>query len=249
MNNTKTVYEMEQELVKARQAIDKKVQDDLVQSFTSALDGKYFLSHWRYRDGLGVAVENFSKFKCSERTAGMNTEHRIEMTVKRVTINKASSKKTRRYSEPVGILRSVNEYESASNLYDVTRNHIREITKEQFTQIWDEAGAMVESRLDKWKNLVGLQFNEYPEVDAVAEIDFPFVQLSGGELYVVNGSPYLIPGDRHLITPGAKAYVMARIRDEQNRDARCAHLYEECDRGYVENLRATHARLIEKFGK
>lgn len=162
------------------------------------------------------------------------------------SVNISDGRKTRSALEPVGVRRDCNEYCIASSLWDVTRNHTKEITKQEFKQMWDETQVVAETRYEKWSSGVVVHaFAE--EVSDNVEIDFPHCLIDGNEKSILHGSPFFLKNDKHLTSPAACSYARRKIDEAMNELGRCSHLFEECDRRYVEHKMDALKSLKKKF--
>ena len=244
MNN---LQQLKEQLRQAEIASAKAESDALLTEFRDALDGKCFLMQWHYRGGQAVAVARYSNFKIRQHTAPESIC--VEYHSEQATINISDSKKTRHVFEPAGIQRITNQYNIGTLLFDVTRNHVKEIPLNAFKTLWDEPSVLAMAHFDRWCRTLELSWKEpvTETPDSAFAVDVEFVTLSGSEISVCHGSPFLLPGYRHLVTPSAKAFVASRIREERERESRCSHLYEACDESYVNGWHHTMQSLTEKF--
>jgi hypothetical protein len=235
------VLELERQLTEARNQAVKEENEAKLAEFKAALEGKYFMTAWVYRDGKATGAERYIDFKL---------EHgKVACTSQRMTVNVSYSKKTRHVFEPVGVRRDTNSYEHPEMLYDLTKNHIREITKKEFDAMWDLPLTLAEQLHrkfadPKWADAIG----ETTKTDDVSEVDVPFVVLEGPEISVLNGSPFLLPNNKHLVSAAAKKFVWSKIQEGRNMESRTSHLVETCDMPYFERQHETHRQLIFKFG-
>lgn len=233
---------LDEALVREREEAEAKV----IKEFKDALEGKYFFLRWHWRDGQSVAVARYTAFKPA-RPDGSN--FRVTYDSATATVSISTSKKTRHCFEPVGVRRDYHTQSMASYLSDVTRHHVKEISKEHYQQFWETPRILAEAQMNLWQVQVEAPPLEvsYEEPVESAKIDVPFVTLDAQEKSIVHGSPFILPGGLHLLSPNAKAFVRAKIREEEAIEARCSHLYEACDMRYVEMKRQTIAGLRRKF--
>jgi len=248
--STKSIQQLQKELKEAEQALLTESNEKLLAEFKAALDNKYFLLQWQWKDGQAVAVARYSEFKY--RSNPQNDDIPIEYKTEIATVQLTRSRKTRSLNEPTGVTRHCNQYNSSRHLFHVTNHHVKEITKAQFDTIWGIPLMMADIQIPKWLEITASElkenlYQERPQSPDVV-VDAPFVTLEPWEVSFVHGSPFLLPNNRHLITANATSFVSDRIYQEEALERRTAHLTEECDRMYyLEGKRKTILALKTKF--
>lgn len=244
-NSTELKRQLEAALAKEKADAEEKI----VNEFRAALEGKYFFMRWTWREGQSVAVVRYTGFKPA-RTDKDACAFNVVYDSATATVSVSNSKKTRHCFEPVGVRRDAHTQCQAAHISDITRHHVKEISKEHYQQFWDTPRLLAEAQIHLWLARVDVPALEvsYEEPFTEAVIDVPHVVIEGPEKSIIHGSPFFLPGSRHLVSPNAKAFVRAKIHEEEATEARCSHLYEACDMNYVTAKRASIAALRAKFG-
>ena len=243
-----TVRELEIQLAQAKEIETKQKNDAFLQSFQDALSGRYFLMGWTHRACKCVGVITYNAFKIKNRPREEGTLE-VEFTSKSVTLGVPMRKSENDYEPMTGINRRTNLYESATSTYDVTRNHVREISKAEFLAAWNLTLDLARIHFDKLATPALKDFaDEVPVTDITATIDVPHVVITAPESSMLHGSPFLLPNFVHLASPEAKRFVSLRLAESTRSEARVAHLAEACDMHYLQSQARTRASLARKFG-
>lgn len=111
-----------------------------------------------------------------------------------------------------------------------------EISLDEFEKYWNYVGEKARISIEVFFSENVPVVVEY-EKERNAELDLPYWSIPINLLHYVEGSIFYVGKNRLLKSPKSKEYVLSVIEDYQERDNRCAHLYGECDRRYVENTR------------
>lgn len=243
------VMELENQLKALKKQAETEARDSQFNEFKTALDGKCFLTHWRWSGnppmGSAIGAVRYSKFR-------IGSWDRAEYQSESVYVGTTVSRKTRRALEPQGVYINCCDTEGIGErtyLGDIKRSHVREITQEEFQAMWDTAVVTAEKTRDLWVSYLTGQIStgSEPRVSEDFALDIDVVQLHSYDTPILDGSPFMLPGDRHLKTENARRFVLSRINDDRVLDARISSCYQACDSRYVSEKHARWARLTELF--
>ncbi len=242
----RSLHEIETELKQARADALTAARAEKLNEFKQALDKRCFAYK---HDGQG----RYSRYIGLVRYSKLSIEdHRDDMAVKymaeRVYACFPPERKTRSYGQTCGVQRSVNEYDTATHLFDLTRQHIREVDHKLFKSVWDWPIMFAEKAWYAWPHNPDQTLDVVMEVnDEEHVLDCPYVTLTPTEFGFLQGSPFMLTNSRHLKTTNARLYVMAKIEEDTHRESRGAAFYEACDQRYLEQKASLRAELTLKF--
>ncbi len=93
----------------------------------------------------------------------------------------------------------------------------------------------------------GQFYSDCADHELKGDLDVPFVELPAGLRGWLEFSVFYIAG-KYLITPNSKAFARKVIDEKEEIRFRCSHLYEECDRAYLEAEARQIAELRRLLG-
>ena len=133
-----------------------------------------------------------------------------------------------------------------SHFHDLSQWHVKEVDAGVFKAAWESVGILAGMMMAKWE--ADTDTPPLPDMvsEPVGDLDLPHVVLEGMEPSIVGQSCFLI-GSRFLVTANSRALAYAKIAEDEAIDARCSHLYEQCDMAYVTWKRAAIASLRRKL--
>lgn len=144
--------------------------------------------------------------------------------------NKSKAKHT---DSAIRIERSTETFYSFNSLPDYSKTTSLEI----FESKWQFAALKIDTATNiavKQEFPMGGQFySDCADHELKGDLDIPFVELPTGLRHWLEFSVFYIAG-KYLITPNSKQFARKVINDKENERFRCSHLYEDCDRAFLE---------------
>ncbi len=145
--------------------------------------------------------------------------------------NKSKAKHT---DSAVKVERGTETFYSHNSLPDFSKTTSLEV----FESKWQFAAMKIDTAT---KTAVALEFpmggqfySDCADHDLKGDLDIPFVELPGGLRCWLEFSVFFIAG-KYLITPNSLQFARKVIEEKEEIRRRCSHLYEECDRNFLEH--------------
>ncbi len=93
----------------------------------------------------------------------------------------------------------------------------------------------------------GQFYSDCADHSVKGDLDVPFVELPAGLRGWLEYSVFYISG-KYLLTPNSRQFARSIIEEKEEIRWRCSHLYEECDRNYLEHEARQIAELRQLLG-
>lgn len=142
----------------------------------------------------------------------------------------------------------VNNHDDVKNFEDETRHHVFEVDRKVFEAEYLTPMHISKMVADRWIRKVDAPPLSYILSQGDGDLDLPFIKLEGMEGSIVGEPVFRLDNERFLVSPNSKEWVKNKIIEAEETERRCRHLYEDCDRSYVERKEEAMKSLKVKLG-
>jgi len=242
-----SVKELEKALAKAKAEEFEAKRAAFLERFNSTWAGKAFVQQGASRSSRYISLSKYYTAKLRHRYE-QDDDDIVEYRKQNILVQAGLPP---RCWETAGYTRTDRvETVHARDLYNMPT---QEIPLALFKTSWEHGSNMANMMFDQLTEATGsgeaaakwlVAATENCDFEAAkVDIDVPYLPLQPHDTTLFNGSPFLMPAYRYLLTPASISDGLRRVADSESDLMRGSQFWQECDMRYVESKREQHARI------